>query len=163
MARTRYVYDFDEPSDGGRELLGGKGIGLAEMTQLDVPVPADYDSGDGRSELAVYRAGTWWILNLSSNQVNIIQFGLSTDIPLPADYDGDGRADFAIDVAGGLAQGDAPLVFVGYGIQAPEYGWDDFVKAVKYDRRYIFLMPVKTTGQAVPRRLSCLTAGASSS
>jgi pyruvate, orthophosphate dikinase len=37
-----YVYDFDEPSDGGRELLGGKGIGLAEMTQLGVPVPAGF-------------------------------------------------------------------------------------------------------------------------
>ncbi|HEX7255179.1 MAG TPA: pyruvate, phosphate dikinase [Gaiellaceae bacterium] len=42
MARTRYVYDFDEPTDGGRELLGGKGIGLAEMTQLGVPVPAGF-------------------------------------------------------------------------------------------------------------------------
>ncbi|HET7759224.1 MAG TPA: pyruvate, phosphate dikinase [Gaiellaceae bacterium] len=41
-ADTRYVYDFDEPSDGGRELLGGKGIGLAEMTQLGVPVPAGF-------------------------------------------------------------------------------------------------------------------------
>jgi pyruvate, orthophosphate dikinase len=40
--RTRYVYDFDEPADGGRELLGGKGIGLAEMTQLGVPVPAGF-------------------------------------------------------------------------------------------------------------------------
>jgi pyruvate,orthophosphate dikinase len=39
---TRYVYDFDEPSEGGRELLGGKGIGLAEMTQLGVPVPAGF-------------------------------------------------------------------------------------------------------------------------
>jgi pyruvate, orthophosphate dikinase len=38
----RYVYDFDEPSDGGRELLGGKGIGLAEMTQLGIPVPAGF-------------------------------------------------------------------------------------------------------------------------
>ena len=27
---------------GGRELLGGKGIGLAEMTQLGVPVPAGF-------------------------------------------------------------------------------------------------------------------------
>jgi pyruvate,orthophosphate dikinase len=36
----RYVYDFDEPSTGGRELLGGKGIGLAEMTQMGVPLPA---------------------------------------------------------------------------------------------------------------------------
>jgi pyruvate, orthophosphate dikinase len=38
----RYVYDFDEPSEGGRALLGGKGIGLAEMTQLGVPVPAGF-------------------------------------------------------------------------------------------------------------------------
>jgi pyruvate,orthophosphate dikinase len=39
---VRYVYAFDEPSEGGRELLGGKGIGLAEMTQLGVPVPAGF-------------------------------------------------------------------------------------------------------------------------
>jgi pyruvate,orthophosphate dikinase len=38
----RLVYDFDEPADGGRELLGGKGIGLAEMTQLGIPVPAGF-------------------------------------------------------------------------------------------------------------------------
>src|SRR5213593_3562638 len=39
---NRFVYDFDEPSEGGRGLLGGKGIGLAEMTQLGVPVPAGF-------------------------------------------------------------------------------------------------------------------------
>jgi pyruvate, orthophosphate dikinase len=38
----RYIYDFDEPADGGRELLGGKGTGLAEMTQMGVPVPAGF-------------------------------------------------------------------------------------------------------------------------
>ncbi len=39
----RYVYDFDQDSGtGGRELLGGKGIGLAEMTALGVPVPAGF-------------------------------------------------------------------------------------------------------------------------
>ena len=43
MARvTRYVYDFDEPAEGGRDLLGGKGVGLAEMTQLGVPVPRGF-------------------------------------------------------------------------------------------------------------------------
>jgi pyruvate, orthophosphate dikinase len=42
LPTQRFVYDFDEPSDGGRELLGGKGIGLAEMTQLGVPVPAGF-------------------------------------------------------------------------------------------------------------------------
>ncbi len=38
----RFVYDFEEPTQGGRELLGGKGIGLAEMTQLGVPVPSGF-------------------------------------------------------------------------------------------------------------------------
>jgi len=41
-ANGRFVYGFEEPSEGGRELLGGKGIGLAEMTQLGVPVPAGF-------------------------------------------------------------------------------------------------------------------------
>jgi pyruvate, orthophosphate dikinase len=39
---NRYVYDFDEPSVGGRDLLGGKGIGLAEMMQLGIPVPSGF-------------------------------------------------------------------------------------------------------------------------
>ena len=39
---STYVRSFDDPIDGGRELLGGKGVGLAEMAQLDVPVPAGF-------------------------------------------------------------------------------------------------------------------------
>jgi pyruvate,orthophosphate dikinase len=35
----KFVYDFGERCDGGRALLGGKGLGLAEMTQLGLPVP----------------------------------------------------------------------------------------------------------------------------
>ena len=42
MGAARYVFDFDERSGGGRELLGGKGVGLAEMTALGVPVPAGF-------------------------------------------------------------------------------------------------------------------------
>ena len=38
----RYVYDFDEEAPGGRELLGGKGVGLTEMTALGVPVPGGF-------------------------------------------------------------------------------------------------------------------------
>src|SRR6187399_2462167 len=38
----RLVYAFDEQAPGGRELLGGKGIGLAEMTALGIPVPAGF-------------------------------------------------------------------------------------------------------------------------
>ena len=42
MVARRYVFDFDDPEVGGREQLGGKGVGLAEMTQLGVPVPAGF-------------------------------------------------------------------------------------------------------------------------
>jgi pyruvate, orthophosphate dikinase len=42
MGEPRYVYDFDEHANGGRDLLGGKGAGLAEMTALGVPVPAGF-------------------------------------------------------------------------------------------------------------------------
>jgi pyruvate,orthophosphate dikinase len=38
----KYVYDFDDPTAGGNDLLGGKGAGLAEMTQIGVPVPAGF-------------------------------------------------------------------------------------------------------------------------
>jgi pyruvate,orthophosphate dikinase len=37
-----FVYAFDEQTPGGRELLGGKGVGLAEMTALGAPVPAGF-------------------------------------------------------------------------------------------------------------------------
>jgi pyruvate, orthophosphate dikinase len=42
MSISRYVYGFDEQAEGGREVLGGKGAGLAEMTALGVPVPAGF-------------------------------------------------------------------------------------------------------------------------
>jgi pyruvate,orthophosphate dikinase len=37
-----YVYAFDERCPEGRALLGGKGAGLAEMTQLGLPVPRGF-------------------------------------------------------------------------------------------------------------------------
>jgi pyruvate, orthophosphate dikinase len=37
-----YVYSFAEGAGAGRELLGGKGIGLAQMTGLGIPVPAGF-------------------------------------------------------------------------------------------------------------------------
>jgi len=39
---TRYVYDFEDEAPGGREQLGGKGIGLAEMTHMGLPVPGGF-------------------------------------------------------------------------------------------------------------------------
>ena len=58
MTSTQYVYDYAAANGIGRDLLGGKGAGLAEMTALGIPVPAgftattaacvQYMAGDGR-------------------------------------------------------------------------------------------------------------------
>ena len=37
-----HVYDFSAAAELGRELLGGKGAGLAEMTAIGIPVPAGF-------------------------------------------------------------------------------------------------------------------------
>ncbi|MDD2398398.1 MAG: pyruvate, phosphate dikinase [Bacilli bacterium] len=42
MAEKKYVYDFDEAYGLGKELLGGKGAGLAEMTHIGVPIPQGF-------------------------------------------------------------------------------------------------------------------------
>ena len=42
MAEKRYVYPFEEAHGLGKELLGGKGAGLAEMTYIGVPVPEGF-------------------------------------------------------------------------------------------------------------------------
>lgn len=39
MAEGKYVYDFTEGKKDMKELLGGKGANLAEMTTLGIPVP----------------------------------------------------------------------------------------------------------------------------
>jgi phosphoenolpyruvate synthase/pyruvate phosphate dikinase len=38
----RYIYDFDDDAPGGRTQLGGKGLGLAEMTHMGLPVPRGF-------------------------------------------------------------------------------------------------------------------------
>ena len=42
MAEKKYVYPFDQAYGLGKELLGGKGAGLAEMTHIGVPVPEGF-------------------------------------------------------------------------------------------------------------------------
>ena len=37
---TKYVYDFSEGNKDMKDLLGGKGANLAEMTNMGLPGPA---------------------------------------------------------------------------------------------------------------------------
>jgi hypothetical protein len=69
----------------------------------DTPVTADFD-GDLVTDHAVIRpsggALTWYVLKgnfrFPSPNVTGMQFGAAGDIPVPADYDGDGRAEIAV-------------------------------------------------------------------
>lgn len=39
---TKFVYAFEEGNAGMRNLLGGKGANLAEMTSLGLPIPSGF-------------------------------------------------------------------------------------------------------------------------
>ena len=42
MSEKKYVYAFKEAQGLGKELLGGKGAGLAEMTKIGIPIPQGF-------------------------------------------------------------------------------------------------------------------------
>jgi hypothetical protein len=99
-------FDFDgdnkadisvfRPNGGNWYLLQSQNgfTGAQFGASTDVIVPADYD-GDGKTDLAVYRAGTWY-LQRSTAGFTGVAFGASDDIPQPADFDGDGKAELAV-------------------------------------------------------------------
>src|SRR5215471_16784357 len=52
----------------------------------------------GQKDLAVWRpaAGTWYALHSATGTVTVTPWGVSGDIPVPADYDGDDQMDLAV-------------------------------------------------------------------
>jgi hypothetical protein len=53
---------------------------------------------DEAADISVFRpsTGVWYYLDSTDGSFHAIQFGLNGDKPVPADYDGDGRADLAV-------------------------------------------------------------------
>jgi hypothetical protein len=98
------------------------------------PVPADYD-GDGKADYAVKCSGsnpdgsigTWLVDYASSPQDgwNVIRtgYGNATCTPVPADYDGDGKADFSVKCSGTNPDGSVGTWFVDYA-SSPQDGWN---------------------------------------
>lgn len=56
---------------------------------------ADFD-GDGKTDLSVFRSGSW-LVRQSGGGANInFPFGLASDTIVPGDYDGDNKTDYAV-------------------------------------------------------------------
>jgi hypothetical protein len=77
------------------------GSGILQQTQWgsstlgDFFAAGDYE-GDGRADIAVFRAGVWYIIESSTGNFRTEVFGQSGDVPAPNDYDKDGKSDLTV-------------------------------------------------------------------
>ncbi|MBV9242805.1 MAG: VCBS repeat-containing protein [Acidobacteria bacterium] len=89
----------------------------------DPTVVGDYD-GDGKADLAVFRpvanppdttpGAEFWFEPLAGPNANkqfLVPWGIASDFPVPGDYNGDGKADFAV----ARDNGGAITIWVKYG------------------------------------------------
>jgi hypothetical protein len=94
---------FDRRSAWNIETLND----IASGSPDDIPVPADF-AGHGKDDFAVFNplTGEWnvrfssWVWNASLGALQAllprIQWGAGGDVPIAADFDGDGKADMCV-------------------------------------------------------------------
>jgi len=102
-------FAFYRPKDGTWYIVPSSNPVLSYTQQWglpgDIPVAADYD-GDHKTDIAVWRPGNgvFYVIPSSTPGANSsnpaaayqVQWGLPGDIPQLGDFNGDGKADFAV-------------------------------------------------------------------
>ena len=94
-ATANLMFRFIETERGMTNDRTAGFFGVQFGNSTDKTVAADYD-GDGKTDVAVFRDGVWYILRSSTASVSIFKWGSAGDIPVPGDYNGDNKADYAI-------------------------------------------------------------------
>ncbi len=91
---SRNYVSFGEDESGELYIVG---LGGTIDKILPERTNADFDA-DGATNISVFRPSNsrWYTFNQNDFSTSVIQFGISTDTPVPEDYDGDNKADEAV-------------------------------------------------------------------
>ncbi|HYO98988.1 MAG TPA: FG-GAP-like repeat-containing protein, partial [Pyrinomonadaceae bacterium] len=95
--RTSFFNNRNVPQDIADALCRAKAEAAEQTLRCAPPRPLfDFD-GDGKADVGVFRpAEAMWYLSRSQAGFVAEQFGVATDVLVPADYDGDGKTDIAV-------------------------------------------------------------------
>src|ERR1041384_276152 len=86
--------ELQEPDEQGQ--LGASSQAMANTARGNHGRNGDYD-GDGLTDYAVFRpTENNWLIKTQKEEIKVVNWGLNTDILVPADFDGDRKTDFAI-------------------------------------------------------------------
>jgi hypothetical protein len=95
-----YCSPYDVAVDGsGSVFVSNSGKQRIQKFSNRLLQPCCDTDADGKSDITVWRlnTGVWYTLPSNSPRTyTATQWGVTSDIPVPADYDSDGRADIAV-------------------------------------------------------------------